>query len=371
MHHSVLITLVAAATGALAGPLRRDTTSSADYACNPAHAYPNGAHCVSTDGALSLVTPAPSTTAASTTGFACNPAHSYPNGAQCISTAGALSLVTPAPSSTGYACNPAHSYPKGAQCVSTAGTLSLVTPAPSSTGYACNPAHSYPNGAQCVSTAGTLSLVTPAPSSTGYACNPAHSYPEGVQCVSTNGALSLVTPTASSSAKACKATSKATTTAAASSAAASSAAQSAASAVSTKAASSSETIAPGLTWTIENLSRYCAEDKSGCDYNFNLTASDNRPAKACTIVRLDVKDAPTESWKDIACTANSPIKVSWGYDAQFGAENAFATVVVVNDEEKAIAYFGVPNINSQPVTAGNPYGSGLFGDVGPEPVYLF
>jgi hypothetical protein len=337
MHQSLLIALAAAATGALAGPLRRDTTSSAEYACNPAHAYPNGAQCVSTNGALSLVTPAPSTTAASTTGFACNPAHSYPNGAHCISTAGALSLVTPAPSSTGYACNPAHSYP---------------------------------NGAQCVSTAGTLSLVTPAPSSTGFACNPAHSYPEGVQCVSTNGALSLVTPTVSSSAKACKATSKATITAAASSAAASSAAQSAASAVSTKAASSGATVANGLTWTIENLSRYCASDKSGCDYNFNLTASDNRPAQACTIVRLDVKDAPTESWKDIACTANSPIKISWGYDAQFGAANAFATVVVVNEQEKAMAYFGVANINSQPVTAGNPYGSGLFGDVGPEPVYL-
>jgi hypothetical protein len=305
MHQSLLIALAAAATGALAGPLRRDTTSSAEYACNPAHAYPNGAQCVSTNGALSLVTPA------------------------------------------------------------------LVTPAPSSTGYACNPAHSYPNGAQCVSTAGTLSLVTPAPSSTGFACNPAHSYPEGVQCVSTNGALSLVTPTVSSSAKACKATSKATITAAASSAAASSAAQSAASAVSTKAASSGATVANGLTWTIENLSRYCASDKSGCDYNFNLTASDNRPAQACTIVRLDVKDAPTESWKDIACTANSPIKISWGYDAQFGAANAFATVVVVNEQEKAMAYFGVANINSQPVTAGNPYGSGLFGDVGPEPVYLF
>lgn len=369
MHHSVFITLAAAATGALAGPLRRDTTSSAEYACNPAHAYPNGAQCVSTNGGLSLVTPAPSTTAASTTGFACNPAHSYPNGASCVSTNGALSLVTPAPSSAGYACNPAHSYPDGAQCVSTNGALSLVTPAPSSTAYACNPAHAYPEGVRCVSTNGALSLVTPAPSSTAYACNPAHSYPNGAQCVSTNGALSLVTPTASgsSSAKACKATK----TGAASSVAASSAAQSAASAVSTKAASTGETKADGLTWTVQNLIRYCAEDKSGCDYNFNLTASDNRPAQACTIVRMDVKDAPVESWKDIACTANSPIKVSWGYSAQFGADNAFATMVVVNDEEKAKAYFGVANINSQPVTAGNPYGSGQYGDIGPQPVYLF
>lgn len=139
----------------------------------------------------------------------------------------------------------------------------------------------------------------------------------------------------------------------------------------TKTPSGSETVAKGLTWTVKNLSRYCSEDKSGCDYNFNLTASDNRPAQACTVVRLNVRDAPTESWTDIACTANSPIKVSWGYSAHFGAENAFATIVVVNDQEKAKAYFGVANINSQPVTAGNPYGSGQYGDIGPEPVYLF
>jgi hypothetical protein len=301
MHHNIILTLAVAATGALAGPLKRDTAQTTTYACNPAHAYPEGVQCVSTNGALTLVTPAPSTTAAS---------------------------------ASTYACNPAHSYPEDVKCVSTNGALSLVTPAPSSTAYACNPAHSYPNGAQCVST---------------------------------NGALSLATPTASSSAKACKATKKASTTAAASSKAASSAAQSAASAVSTKAASNGETKASGLTWTVENLSRYCAEDKTGCDYNFNLTASDNRPAQACTIVRIDVKDAPVESWTNIPCTTDSPVKISWGYDAQFGAENAFATMVVVDDKE--IAYFGVADINSQPVTASNPFGSGQYGNVGPEPVY--
>lgn len=354
MHHSVLLTLAAAATGALAGPLRRDTASTTTYACNPAHAYPGGAQCVSTNGALTLVTPAASTAAASSTVYACNPAHSYPGGAQCVSTNGALTLVTPTASSSSKACKATKKATTTAAAAST-------------TAYACNPAHSYPGGAQCVSTNGALSLVTPAPSSTGFACNPAHSYPGGAQCVSTNGALTLVTPTASSSSKACKATKKATTTAAASSVAASSAAQSAASAVSTKAASAGANKADGLTWTVKNLSRYCAEDKTGCDYNFNLTSSDNRPAKACTIIRTNVKDAPVESWSNIPCTADSPIKISWGYDAQFGVDNAFATMVVVDDKE--IAYFGVANINSKPVTASNPYGSGQYGDVGPEPVY--
>lgn len=239
---------------------------------------------------------------------------------------------------------------------------------------------------------------------TTYACNPAHSYPNGAQCVSTNGALTLVTPTASSSSKACKATSKAsttaaaattskaatsaaatsaaastskkacskkpaTTTAAASSAAASesSAAQSAASAVSTGSASGGQTKIDGLTWTVKDFTRYCSEDKTGCDYNFKITSSDHKLETACTIVRTNVKDAPTENWTNIPCTTNSPVKVSWGYSAQFGADNAFATLVIVDDKE--IGYFGIANVNSKPVTASNPFGSGQFGDLGPNPVY--
>jgi len=363
MHHSVLLALATAATGALAGPLRRDTAETTTYACNPAHSYPNGAQCVSTNGALSLVTPTASgsskasSTAAAATTYACNPAHSYPNGAQCVSTNGALSLVTPTAS----------------------GSSKASSTAAATTTYACNPAHSYPNGAQCVSTNGALSLVTQASTTattaaTTYACNPAHSYPNGAQCVSTNGALSLVTPTASSSAKACKSKSQkpATTTAAASSSAEaskSSAAQSAASAVATKDASGGQTKIDGLTWTVEDFTRYCSEDKTGCDYNFKLTSSDHKLETACTIIRTNVKDAPTENWTNIPCTTGSDVKVSWGYSAQFGADHAFATLVVVDDKE--IAYFGVADVNSKPVTTtpSNPFGSGQFGNLGPNPVY--
>jgi len=220
--------------------------------------------------------------------------------------------------------------------------------------------------------------VTPAPSAaTTYACNPAHSYPNGQKCISTNGALTLATPTPSSSSflfcnAAAIARGDCTATAASvPSASASKAASSAVSAVATAAATSGETIAEGLTWTVENLSRYCLEDKSGCDYNFNLTASDNRPVQSCTVVRLDVKDAPTESWFDIPCTADSPINVSWGYSAQFGVDNAFAVMTVVNTQEKAKAYFGVANVDGQEVTASNPFGSFQVDHVGPQPVYLY
>ncbi|KAM0708193.1 hypothetical protein Q7P35_004843 [Cladosporium inversicolor] len=315
MHYNVLLTLATAATGALAGPLKRDTAETTTYACNPAHSYPNGAQCVSTNGALSLVTPtasgssmAASTTAAATT-YACNPAHSYPNGAQCVSTNGALSLVTPTASGSSKACK------------------------------------------------ATSKAASTTAAATTYACNPAHAYPNGAQCVSTNGALSLVTPTASAAATSAEASK-------------SSAAQSAASAVATKDASSGgQTKIDGLTWTVQDFTRYCSEDMTGCDYNFKLTSSDHKLETACTIIRTNVKDAPTENWTNIPCTTDSPIKVSWGYSAQFGADHAFATLVVVNDKE--IGYFGVADVNSKPVTTtpSNPFGSGQFGNLGPNPVY--
>ena len=257
MHHHVLLTVALAATGALAGPLKRDTTSTATWACNPAHAYPDGAHCVSSSG-----------------------------------------------------------------------TLTLVTPTASSSTKACKTTHKVTAAAAASSKATTTAAAS----------------------------SSKVT---SSTSKACKATSKATTSAAASSKAASSAAQSAASAVSTKGASSGETKVDGLTWTVENLTRHCTDDKTECDYKFGLTSSDHKVSQTCDIVRKDVKNAPVESWSNIACNKNSPIKVSWGYSDQFGADNAFATMVVVDDKE--IAYFGVPNLNSK--------GSGQYGNIGPQPVY--
>jgi hypothetical protein len=333
MHRTFLFSLATAATGALAGPLRREA-STTQYACNPAHQYPEGVQCVSTAGSLALVTP---TSSAAATTYACNPAHSYPNGASCISTQGSLTLITPASSAaaTTYACNPAHSYPNGASCISTQGSLTLVTPTSSAaaTTYACNPAHSYPNGASCISTQGSLTLVTPA--SSAVATTTAASIPSSASIKASKSACSAVK------------------------------------AVATAAATSGETKADGLTWTVENLSRYCAEDKSGCDYNFNLTASDNRPVQSCTIVRLDVKNAPTESWSDLPCTAGSPINVSWGYSAQFGVENAFAVMTVVNTQEKAKSYFGVANVDGQKVTAGNPFGSFQIDAIGPQPVYLY
>lgn len=109
------------------------------------------------EGSSSQAPPAYTTPASSSVSYACNPAHDYGNGVSCISTAGSLTLVTPAPSSSAsYACqwsckilrraslliratgNPAHQYPEGQTCTEVSGSLTLVTATPSaSASYAC------------------------------------------------------------------------------------------------------------------------------------------------------------------------------------------------------------------------------------------
>ena len=304
----------------------------------------NREYCASATANLPKTTAAPSSTS-----YACNPAHSYPNGAKCISTAGALSLVAPAASATSYACNPAHSYPNGAKCISTAGALSLVTPAASTTAttYACNPAHSYPNGAKCISTAGALSLVTPAASTmaTSYACNPAHSYPAGAVCTQVGGTLTLVTPSPSAPA--------ASTTAAAPKASGTNAA----------APGSNPKKIDGKKWSLQNVNRYCGEGNTGCDYNFDIVA--NGKTEHCTVIRMPGSDAATESFSNQPC---GDFSVSWGYVKDPAPAYAVLTIV---DKAGELAWFGVSNINGQAVTPSNPFGSGQYGNVGPEQVYTY
>lgn len=108
------------------------------------------------------------------------------------------------------------------------------------------------------------------------------------------------------------------------------------------------------TWSLNNLSRYCGEGNTGCDYNFVIEA--NGKTERCTVIRMPGKDAATESWSNQPCTSGSPYTVSWGYVAQ--PAPAFAVVTVVNGKE--LAWFGVSDINGQKVTPSNPFGSGQY-----------
>lgn len=71
--------------------------------------------------------------------LACMSAHNYAGGAECISTDGALSLVTAALSNGELFCDRAYGFTKGPQCSQGGGTVPL--PPPIATGITCNPKH--------------------------------------------------------------------------------------------------------------------------------------------------------------------------------------------------------------------------------------
>ncbi|CEI70732.1 hypothetical protein FVEN_g785 [Fusarium venenatum] len=121
----------------------------------------------------------------------------------------------------------------------------------------------------------------------------------------------------------------------------------------------------GKFWSIKNMTRYCGEDEKGCDYNFAIEADGK--TENCTIVRHPGSDAATESWTNVPCNDKSEFTVSWGYVTE--PAPAFAVVTVVKG--KILAWFGVADINGQKVTASNPFGSGHYGNLGPDQVYTY
>lgn len=127
--------------------------------------------------------------------------------------------------------------------------------------------------------------------------------------------------------------------------------------------SGSNPVKTDKSWAVKDLSRYCGEGNTGCDYNFIFEADGK--TQRCTVIRNPGKDAATESWSNQPCTG-SPYSISWGYAAQPAPAYAIMTVA----EGKELAWFGVSNVNSQKVTPSNPFGSGEYGNI-TAPVYTY
>ncbi|KAM0470673.1 hypothetical protein ACHAP7_009471 [Fusarium lateritium] len=121
----------------------------------------------------------------------------------------------------------------------------------------------------------------------------------------------------------------------------------------------------GHTATIKNLTRYCGEDNDGCDYNFIVEGVGK--TEQCTVIRMPGSDAAVESWSNEPCNEKSNLTISWGYVTEPGP--AFAVITVVKG--KVLAWFGVADVNGKKVTPSNPFGSGEFGNLGPEQVYTY
>ncbi|CAO2649976.1 Nn.00g012680.m01.CDS01 [Neocucurbitaria sp. VM-36] len=234
----------------------------------------------------------------------CNPAHE----GSCPSS---YSAKAPEPVATSIpgGCNPAHE----GSCPSSYFATKVV-PVPTSIPGGCNPAHE----GSCPSSYFATKAV-PVPTSIPGGCNPAHP-----------GSCPTPSPAPSGY----------------------------------PAAPSPSYVKVGKTWSVANLTRYCAEDNTGCDYNFAIVA--NGKTERCTVIRMPGSNAATESWSNQNCTTGSEFTVSWGYVTE--PAPAFAVMTVVDAKE--LAWFGVWDVNGQKVTAGNPFGSGDFGNL-TEQVYTY
>ncbi|GKU14347.1 unnamed protein product [Fusarium langsethiae] len=87
----------------------------------------------------------------------------------------------------------------------------------------------------------------------------------------------------------------------------------------------------------------------------------------CTIIRNPGSHAATESWTNVPCNDKSDLTVSWGYVT----EPAPAFAVITVNKGKILAWFGAADINGQKVTPSSPFGSGYYGNLGPEQVYTY
>ena len=215
-------------------------------------------------------------------------------------------IATPVATSIPGGCNPAHP----GSCPDSYFSTTIATPVATSIPGGCNPAHPGSCPSSYFST-----VVAPVPTSIPGGCNPAHPG-------------SCPTPSAA------------------------------------PVPAGSNPVKTDKTWALNNLSRYCGEGNTGCDYNFVIEA--NGKTERCTVIRMPGKDAATESWSNQPCTSGSPYTVSWGYVAQ--PAPAFAVVTVVNGKE--LAWFGVSDINGQEVTPSNPFGSGQYPNT-TAPVYTY
>jgi len=315
------------------------------YACNPAHSYPGGQQCVSTNGALTLVSPTTSkaSSAAAATTYACNPAHSYPGGQQCISTNGALTLVTPtstkasSTSTTAVAGSPAPSDCK---------SKDNICRTTRKDGLSANMAQCAADNAACQGAcyeAYNNCRTTRGPD--GLSANMAECASQYASCLgenpiaSTGGLISSFLPYSATASTMATSTAKASSAAAASSAA-----------VSAAAPGSNPKKVDGATWTLNNVIRYCGDNSNTCDYNFDIVA--NGKTEHCTIV-----NASKHSFSGQKC-ANGDYTVSWGYVAN--PAPAFAVITVV-DAKNELAWFGASNVDSQRT----------WGNLGPEQVYTY
>ncbi|KAK8088993.1 hypothetical protein PG997_003954 [Apiospora hydei] len=89
-------------------------------------------------------------------------------------------------------------------------------------------------------------------------------------------------------------------------------------------------------WTIESLKRTCNADDTSCDWEFKINT--NTPGVAVQACKVTAKGKPASQTDVKEPQWCGPYRVTTGWSDQFGKDNGFTTLAVVNEAKKLIVY---------------------------------
>ncbi|KAI1506226.1 hypothetical protein F5X99DRAFT_127563 [Biscogniauxia marginata] len=89
-------------------------------------------------------------------------------------------------------------------------------------------------------------------------------------------------------------------------------------------------------WTIQSLSRTCSDDGASCTWNFGIATGEGDPTPCAYVVNATAEAPATQANGGPAqCGIYT---VTSGWSDQFGADQAFTTLSVVDYDKKLIVY---------------------------------
>ncbi|KAK7951356.1 uncharacterized protein PG986_007084 [Apiospora aurea] len=89
-------------------------------------------------------------------------------------------------------------------------------------------------------------------------------------------------------------------------------------------------------WTIESLKRTCNAEDTSCDWEFKINT--NTPGVAVQTCKVTAKGKPASQTDVKEPQWCGPYRVTTGWSDQFGKDNGFTTLAVVNESKKLIVY---------------------------------
>ncbi|KAK7907959.1 small secreted protein [Apiospora marii] len=89
-------------------------------------------------------------------------------------------------------------------------------------------------------------------------------------------------------------------------------------------------------WTIESLKRTCNADDTACDWEFGINT--NTPGVAVQACKITAKGKPASQTDIKEPQWCGPYRITTGWSDQFGKDEGFTTLAVVDEGKRQIVY---------------------------------